>query len=130
MFYWRQCPECKTNYGLNTLICRKCYQQSEIKPEGAALLKSPMADLKLCEGEIRPFLELLNIDYPLDKNIQAILGVKGCYECNTNFYCSNFGRVADKNGKPFNCSREDFEYCPCKSCCAKVKKFNTRTYQK
>lgn len=123
MYYWRHCTKCKTNYGLNTLICRKCYKATANKPEGMALLKSELSNLVLCEGETRPFLELLNIDYPLDENVQNILKVKGCYDCDTNFYCSNFGRVKDRDGKPFSCSKEDFEYCPCKQCCVRVKKF-------
>lgn len=122
MYYWRRCTKCKTNYGLNTLVCKKCYKETENKPEGSALLK--FSNLILCEGEKRPFLELMNIDYPLDENVQNILKVKGCYDCNTNFYCANFGRVKDRDGKLFSCSKEDFEYCPCKQCCVRVKKFN------
>ena len=110
---WTFCTKCHAVYPSTQLVCAFCYNMAKEKPKGNLLTSEFARTLEIRCGEEYPLgIRRMNIDYPMD-------GKPSCVTCmqEEKCYCEKFGNPERQ------CSREDFEYCPCRRCCAETKKF-------
>lgn len=115
---WRYCTKCGTSYPATQVICYTCYRRANSK-QTTNLLNSEFAKTLVTKcGESYPknFIRL-NVDIPLSESTKKYLnGCGNCFECTEKAFCNNFGN-------PFYiCSKQDWEYCKCKNCCAVFRK--------
>ena len=107
-FYWAVCDDCKAEYDYRFIQCPVCFKNGK-KNSG---FKVRTSDLGIPGKVIRWNQTTLDDDG------------KGtyCVSCanRDHGFCLKFGDP-DKE-----CSREEFEYCECKKCCAFHKKANGR----
>ena len=107
-FYWSICNDCGCEYDYKFITCPKCHLEGK-KSSGYKVRQS---------------------DNPPPKNKVVRWNMPIIYPPSENKYCVNCEHKTSfcfKFGNPdFQCSREDFEHCPCKECCAFHKKINGR----
>lgn len=105
-FFWSVCNDCKCEYDYKFITCPRCHLAGK-KSSGYKVRASdnpPPRDRVIRWNQ--------PIIYPPDDR-------KYCVNCEHRVsFCLKFGDP-DKQ-----CSAQDFEYCPCKQCCAFHKKVN------
>ncbi len=110
---WTFCKVCHSTYPFDQLICVFCYNRAKEKPKENLLESAFAKSLEVRVGNEYPRnIKRLNIPYPVPGHLT-------CVNCMQTEKC-----FCEKFGNPYkNCSREDFDSCPCRQCCAKEKKF-------
>lgn len=114
---WAFCKKCHSVYPSTQLICAFCYNRAKEKPSGNLVASEFAKSLEIRCGEEYPIgMKRMNIDYPVQSG-------PSCVTCmqDEKCYCEKFGNPEKQ------CSREDFEYCPCRQCCSTVKGFIRRS---
>lgn len=105
-YIWAVCLECGCEYDYRLPMCPACYDNG-LDCRAKAVKKS----------EFQPPMNVVKY------NKQYLNGDKGetvCYKCvhKKQNYCKNYGNPN------WNCGREEFESCECRTCCAISKKAN------
>lgn len=103
---WAVCLECGCEYDYDLPCCPACYDKG-FDCRAKAVKKS----------EFQPPMKVIRF------NKHYMNGDKGeqiCYTCihKKESYCRNFGNPN------WNCKREEFEMCECKTCCGIAKRAN------
>ena len=103
-YAWSVCLECKCEYDYRLACCPACYAK-EMMCTAKAVKKS----------NIKPSIIQYNKTYLNGDKNEPI-----CYKCEKRegSYCKHFGQT------DWNCRREEFESCECRTCCAITKKAN------
>lgn len=116
---WTFCRKCRSVYPSTQLICTFCYNREKEEPAGNLLCSSFAKSLETRCGENYPRgMKRMNIDYPVPGELTCVT----CMQ-NEKCYCENFGRIPGEKKGFTSCSREDFDSCPCRQCCARTKQF-------
>lgn len=103
-YAWSVCKECGCEYDYKLPCCPACYSKG--------LFCNVIA---VKSSDCKPKIIQYNKTYLREEK-----GDKVCYNCihKEGSYCKHFG-------DPFwNCKREEFEACNCKTCCAIMKRAN------
>ena len=105
-FIWAVCLECGCEYDYSLPMCPDCYDKG-FECRARAVKKS----------EFQPPAKVIRY------NKTYLKGDKGefiCYSCihKKHSFCPNFGNPN------WNCKREEFEMCECKTCCGIAKRAN------
>ena len=104
-FFWSVCNDCKAEYDYKFITCPACHLKGK-KSSGYKVKASDNPPPKSVIRWNQPII------YPPDER-------QYCVNCeHKDSFCLKFGDP-DKQ-----CSAQDFEYCPCKQCCAFHKKVN------
>lgn len=108
IYFWAVCNDCGAEYDYQFMTCPKCFLEGK-KSSGYAVRKS----------EYQPPMKTIRWNMP------SLSGSEySCLNCeHKNNYCKNFGNYTWK------CKREEWEYCPCKACCAKAKEQSRNVYE-
>lgn len=106
VYFWAICDDCGAEYDYRFMQCPRCFLEGK-KNSGYSVKKSeyqpPMKIIRWNQFTLSP----------------STIQVRHCVDCvEKKFYCPIFGNP-DKQ-----CKAQDFEYCPCKKCCAYFKKAN------
>lgn len=105
-FYWAVCNDCKAEYDYRFVQCPVCFKNG--KKNNGYKVRTSKAGIPA--KVIRWNQTTLDDDGKREYCVSCMHRDQG--------YCSKFGDP-DKE-----CSREDFDYCECKKCCAFHKKLN------
>lgn len=107
-FYWSVCNDCKKEFDYKFYTCPSCFLAGK-KSSGYTV---KVSDCQPPKSVIRWNMTSLNRE---DKT-------HTCYECESkdDGFCRFFGRPG------YQCSKSDYDYCPCKKCCAEHKKANEK----
>ena len=106
-FYWSVCNDCRSEFSYSFHTCPVCFLQGKTS-----------SGYKVKTSEYQPPKKVIRWNLPLLKRSTPEEKVCADCACRDEGYCLHFG------DPDYQCSRSDFEYCTCKSCCAKYRKAN------
>ena len=104
-YYWSVCFDCGLEFDYSFYTCPKCYKDRDHRSSGYFVRTSDTFNKNVYRWNLPVF----------SKGNES---EKICMECENKEkgFCFHFG---DHN---YQCDRQTFEYCQCKSCCIKYKK--------
>lgn len=107
-YYWSVCNDCKAQFDYRFNTCPKCFLVGK-KSSGYGV---KVSDYQPPKSVIRWNQTSLNIQ---EKE-------HTCYDCDhkDEGFCKYFGRP------DWQCNKTDYEYCPCKKCCAEHRRANEK----
>lgn len=106
-YFWSVCTKCKTEYWYSMVYCPNCWSNGIVNEEHTVKTSEerPKNVIRFNKSYIHPLK--LKATAPDEKV---------CYNCECRgYFCRNFGNP------DFECSRNDYDYCPCKACCVAMK---------
>ena len=111
-YIWAVCLECGCEYDYRLPMCPACYDNG-LDCRAKAVKKS----------EFQPPMKVVRYNKKYlngDKNEYI------CYKCihKKESYCRNYGNPN------WNCKREEFEMCECRTCCGVAKRINRQLEEK
>ena len=106
VYVWAVCQNCKCEYDIELPYCPECYKNGLI--------------CRAKDGRKSDFPPPAKVIRYNKTYINGDKGEMNCYDCQNkeNSFCIHFG------DNRWNCGKEEFEYCNCKSCCIRIKKMN------
>ena len=106
-YYWCVCNDCGCEYSYGFFTCPDCFLANK---------KSSGYKVKTSDGPPKNHVVRWNME-----TFRAIQGEKICAKCALRgSFCRMFGNP------DASCSREDFDTCACRECCADHKRFNKK----
>ena len=110
-FYWAVCNTCKAEYDYRFESCPKCH-----------LEKRTSSGYAVRTSEYQPPRSVIRWN---QETLHPEEGKLYCINCEhrDNGYCRWFGEPN------YTCKQEEYEYCPCKKCCAVHKRANAKALQ-
>lgn len=110
-FYWSVCNDCKAEYDYRFVSCPKCHLAGKHSSGYKVRASEDGIPAKVIRWNQTTFNDDKKMPYCIT-----------CAHRDTG-YCRWFGNPEH------TCSREEYEYCECKRCCAIHKKGNARTLE-